>query len=92
MLNWGLFTDMSAQGSSMDCSASGALHRMMRIYFCREDQIEEEILRVLDFTLFVLKTFGFDSYDIYLSTRPEKYVGSDDNWEISTNALKWPLR
>ena len=46
---------------------------------------------MLDFTLFVLRTFGFDSYDIYLSTRPEKYVGSDDNWEISTNALKMAL-
>ena len=79
---------------------SGVLHGLLRVrgftqddahIFCREDQIEEEILRVLDFTLFVLKTFGFDSYDIYLSTRPEKYVGSDDNWEISTNALKMAL-
>jgi len=39
----------------------------------------------------VLKTFGFDSYDIYLSTRPEKYVGSQENWDISTNALKMAL-
>ncbi|MFZ2197247.1 MAG: threonine--tRNA ligase, partial [Thermodesulfovibrionales bacterium] len=71
---------------------SGVLHGLLRVrgftqddahIFCREDQIEEEILRVLDFTLFVLKTFGFDSYDIYLSTRPEKYVGSQENWEIS---------
>jgi threonyl-tRNA synthetase len=79
---------------------SGVLHGLLRVrgftqddahIFCREDQIEEEILRVLDFTLFVLKTFGFESYDIYLSTRPEKYVGSLDNWEISTNALKMAL-
>ena len=79
---------------------SGVLHGLLRVrgftqddahIFCREDQIEEEILRVLDFTLFVLKTFGFDSYDIYLSTQPEKYVGSQDNWEISTNALKMAL-
>ncbi|MBS1126471.1 MAG: thrS [Nitrospirae bacterium] len=79
---------------------SGVLHGLLRVrgftqddahIFCREDQIEEEILRVLDFTLFVLKTFGFDSYDIYLSTRPEKYVGSQENWEISTNALKMAL-
>ena len=79
---------------------SGVLHGLLRVrgftqddahIFCREDQIEEEILRVLDFTIFVLKTFGFDSYDIYLSTRPEKYVGSQENWEISTNALKMAL-
>jgi threonyl-tRNA synthetase len=79
---------------------SGVLHGLLRVrgftqddahIFCREDQIEEEILRVLDFTLFMLRTFGFDSYDIYLSTRPEKYVGSVDNWERSTNALKMAL-
>ncbi len=79
---------------------SGVLHGLLRVrgftqddahIFCRKDQVEEEILRVLDFTLFMLRTFGFDSYDVYLSTRPEKYVGSDENWEISTNALKIAL-
>jgi threonyl-tRNA synthetase len=79
---------------------SGVLHGLLRVrgftqddahIFCREDQIEEEILRVLDFTLFVLRTFGFDEYKVYLSTRPEKYVGSLDNWERSTNALKSAL-
>jgi threonyl-tRNA synthetase len=59
--------------------------------FCREDQIEDEILNVLDFTLFILKTFGFTDYDVYLSTRPEKYVGGLENWERSTNALKRAL-
>jgi len=79
---------------------SGVLHGLLRVrgftqddahIFCREDQIEDEILRVLDFTLFILRTFGFDKYDIYLSTRPEKYVGSPENWERSTNALKQAL-
>ncbi len=79
---------------------SGVLHGLLRVrgftqddahIFCREDQIEEEILNVLDFTLFVLRTFGFDRYDIYLSTRPEKYVGSLDSWERATNALKMAL-
>jgi threonyl-tRNA synthetase len=59
--------------------------------FCMEDQIEEEIVNILDFTLFILRTFGFDSYDIYLSTRPEKYVGAIENWERATNALKMAL-
>lgn len=79
---------------------SGTLHGLMRVrgftqddahIFCREDQIEEEIVNILDFTLFVLRTFGFDSYDIYLSTRPEKYVGDIGNWERATNALKLAL-
>ncbi len=79
---------------------SGVLHGLLRVrgftqddahIFCREDQIEDEILNILDFTLFILKTFGFDSYDIYLSTRPEKYVGTLENWERATSALKQAL-
>jgi threonyl-tRNA synthetase len=79
---------------------SGVLHGLLRVrgftqddahIFCREDQIEDEILNVLDFTVLVLKTFGFTNYDIYLSTRPEKYVGTLENWERSTNALKMAL-
>jgi threonyl-tRNA synthetase len=79
---------------------SGVLHGLLRVrgftqddahIFCREDQIEEEILSVLNFTVFVLQTFGFDSYDIYLSTQPEKFVGTAGNWERSTNALKRAL-
>jgi threonyl-tRNA synthetase len=79
---------------------SGVLHGLLRVrgftqddahIFCREDQIEEEIMRVLDFTLFILNTFGFKEYDIYLSTRPEKYVGTLENWERSTEALKRAL-
>src|SRR5208283_3413600 len=79
---------------------SGTLHGLMRVrgftqddahIFCMEDQIEEEIINILDFTLFILSTFGFDSYDIYLSTRPEKYVGAPENWERATKALKQAL-
>ncbi|KJU85341.1 threonyl-tRNA synthetase [Candidatus Magnetobacterium bavaricum] len=79
---------------------SGVLHGLMRVrgftqddahIFCRIDQIEDEILNVLDFTLFILKTFGFEQFDVYLSTRPEKFVGSTENWELSTEALKKAL-
>jgi threonyl-tRNA synthetase len=79
---------------------SGVLHGLLRVrgftqddahIFCREDQIENEIMGVIEFTLFILKTFGFDNYEVYLSTRPEKYVGSLENWERSTNALKQAL-
>jgi threonyl-tRNA synthetase len=79
---------------------SGVLHGLLRVrgftqddahIFCREEQIEDEILRVLEFTIFLLRVFGFEHYDIYLSTRPEKYVGSPENWEGATNALKRAL-
>jgi threonyl-tRNA synthetase len=79
---------------------SGVLHGLLRVrgftqddahIFCREDQIEDEVLKVLDFTIFVLRTFGFNEYDIYLSTRPEKFVGTIENWERSTEALKSAL-
>jgi len=77
---------------------SGALHGLMRVrgftqddahIFCREDQLEAEIGGVLELTLRVLKTFGFEEVDLYLSTRPEeKSVGSDDIWDKATDALR----
>ncbi len=80
---------------------SGVLHGLLRVrgftqddahIFCREDQIETEVLNILDFTLFVLRTFGFETYDIYLSTRPEKYVGGDEVWSRATAALESALK
>lgn len=79
---------------------SGVLHGLLRVrgftqddahIFCREDQISDEIQRVLDFTIFILKIFGFHEYDIFLSTRPEEYVGTLENWEKATSALKMAI-
>ena len=79
---------------------AGALHGLLRVrgftqddahIFCREDQLEEEIFNILDLNLLILKRFGFSEYDIYLSTRPEKSVGTDSHWEESTSALKQAL-
>jgi threonyl-tRNA synthetase len=79
---------------------TGVLHGLMRVrgftqddahIFCRPDQLEDEISNILELNLKILETFGFDQYDIYLSTRPEKYVGSDEHWEKSTDALKQAL-
>ncbi len=79
---------------------AGALHGLLRVrgftqddahIFCRPDQLEEEIFNILSLNLHILKTFGFSEYDIYLSTKPEKYVGDDTNWEKATNALKQAL-
>lgn len=79
---------------------AGALHGLLRVrgftqddahIFCRPDQLEDEIFNILELNLHILKNFGFADYDIYLSTRPEKYVGTDDNWEAATTALKLAL-
>ena len=79
---------------------AGALHGLLRVrgftqddahIFCRPEQLEDEIFNILDLNLHILKTFGFAEYDIYLSTRPEKYVGSDEHWRQATDALKQAL-
>ena len=79
---------------------AGALHGLLRVrgftqddahIFCRPDQLEEEVGHILNLTLHILRSFGFNDYDIYLSTRPEKYVGTDANWEKATEALKLAL-
>lgn len=79
---------------------SGVLHGLMRVrgftqddahIFCRPDQLQDEIIRCLDFTIFILNTFGFTNFDIYLSTRPENFVGTVDNWDRATEALKLAL-
>lgn len=79
---------------------AGALHGLLRVrgftqddahIFCRPDQLEEEIFNILELNLLILKNFGFDDYDIYLSTRPDKYVGSDENWTLATESLKLAL-
>ncbi len=79
---------------------SGVLHGLTRVrgftqddahIFCREDQIEDEIRKVLEFTVEILGIFGFKDMNVYLSTRPEKSVGTDSNWEIATEALRLAL-
>ncbi|MEO5346655.1 MAG: threonine--tRNA ligase [Magnetococcus sp. YQC-9] len=76
---------------------SGVLHGLFRVrgftqddahIFCRESQIEEEIRAILDLTLQTLRTFGFEKFEVNLSTRPEKAVGSDAIWEKATAALR----
>ena len=76
---------------------SGVLHGLLRVrgfsqddahIFCMPEQIESEVLGVMNLTTTVLKTFGFDEYEIFLSTRPKKFVGSEEDWERATNAIK----
>jgi threonyl-tRNA synthetase len=80
---------------------SGVLHGLMRVrgftqddahLFCRPDQIESEVGKVLDFTFLMLKTFGFTEYQVFVSTRPPKAVGSEEAWVQATAALEAALK
>jgi threonyl-tRNA synthetase len=75
---------------------TGALHGLFRVreftqddahIFCTADQIEEQIIEVVDFVDKIMSTFEFN-YKMMISTKPDKAVGDDAVWEISTNALK----
>ncbi|MBC8382575.1 MAG: threonine--tRNA ligase [Candidatus Cloacimonetes bacterium] len=79
---------------------SGALHGLMRVrgftqddahIMCTPDQLVGEVVKLLDFSLFFLKSFGFERYDIFLSTKPDKHVGEDIDWERATESLKEAL-
>ena len=59
--------------------------------FCTPDQIEAEIIGVIELTFEIYSAFGFTDFHVELSTKPEKHIGSDEIWEISTNALKGAL-
>jgi threonyl-tRNA synthetase len=78
---------------------SGVLHGLLRVreftqddahIFCREEQIEEEVLKVLNFVDDIMNLFNFQ-YEMEISTRPEKSIGSDEIWEKATEALKRAL-
>ena len=80
---------------------SGVLHGLLRVrgftqddahLFCRPDQMPEEIDRVLEFSLNILRAFGFQDFQAYLSTRnPAKAAGSLEQWEAPTEALRKAL-
>lgn len=79
---------------------SGVLHGLLRVrgftqddahIFCRTDQLEEEIKKAISLALRVLNAFGFTDFEIFLSTRPEKYVGKVKDWEKATQSLKGAL-
>ncbi len=80
---------------------AGTLHGLMRIrgftqddshIFCTREQMADEVASLLDFILSVLRAFGFDDFTFNLSTKdPNKYVGSDELWEDSTDALRQAL-
>ena len=76
---------------------SGVLHGLARVrgftqddahIFCRPDQLEAEVTEVVQLARFMMNTFGFNEYELLLSTRPEKYAGTMQVWEEATEALR----
>lgn len=79
---------------------SGTLHGLTRVrgftqddahLFCRPDQMPAEIDRVIDFSLNLLRDFGFNEFNIKLSTRPEQRVGEEERWDAAEEALRSAL-
>ena len=80
---------------------SGVLHGLLRVrgftqddahHFCRPDQMPAEIDFALNFSLNMLRAFGFNDFTAYLSTRPKKSVGPEDRWVKSEAALEEALK
>lgn len=88
-------------GSCHRNEPSGTLHGLMRLrnfvqddahIFCTEDQIQEEVCNFIDLTYEVYKRFGFEEVIIFLSDRPEKCVGTDEQWDKGEAALHQALQ
>ena len=76
---------------------SGVLHGLLRVrgftqddahIFCTPEQIKDEILEVLRFSLYLWRCFGFEDISAYLATRPEKFVGDPARWEQAQRSLE----
>ncbi|MCP3673425.1 MAG: threonine--tRNA ligase [Gammaproteobacteria bacterium] len=88
-------------GSCHRNEPSGALHGLMRVrgftqddahVFCTSEQIQEEVIKLIDMIYGIYTDFGFHDISIELSTRPEKRVGSDEDWDVSEQALADALK
>ncbi|MFA5335461.1 MAG: threonine--tRNA ligase [Candidatus Omnitrophota bacterium] len=88
-------------GSVYRYEKSGVLHGLLRVrgftqddahIFCLREQVVEEIKGVIDFVRDALKVFGFSDFEIEISTKPDKYIGTDEDWELATNALMDALK
>jgi len=80
---------------------AGVLHGLLRVrgftqddahIFCLPEQLKEEIKSIIDFVFDTMKVFGFQDVGIELSTRPEKYIGTDQDWQNATTALEESLK
>ncbi len=81
--------------------ASGVMHGLFRVrqftqddahIYCAPSQIESEIIGVINLIFETYRAFGFEDFNVELSTKPENHIGSDEIWETATNALKAALQ
>ncbi|AEC01453.1 threonine--tRNA ligase [Parasphaerochaeta coccoides] len=88
---------MAELGTVYRYEKAGALHGLMRVrgftqddahLFCTPEQMDDEIRKVLEFSLYMLRSFGFQDVKAYLSTRPEESVGERERWDAATKALR----
>jgi threonyl-tRNA synthetase len=89
------------EGTVYRYERSGVLHGLMRVrgftqddahHFCRPDQMPDEIDFTLNFSLHILRSFGFSEIQAYLSTKPEKSVGEPEQWQAAEEALEASLK
>lgn len=87
---------MAELGTVYRYERAGVLYGLTRVrgftqddahIFCRQDQIQTEVVGVVQLAQFMMQTFGFPSYKMVLATRPDKYAGTADVWEHATEAL-----
>jgi threonyl-tRNA synthetase len=80
---------------------AGVLHGLLRVrgftqddahIFCLAEQLKPEIKSIIDFVFDTMQVFGFSDFGIELSTRPEKFIGSDEDWQRATSALEEALK
>ena len=80
---------------------SGVLHGLLRVrgftqddahVFCLPDQLQNEIIKVIEFVQETLQVFGFDKFSVEVSTQPEKYIGKDEDWARAQEALEESLK
>ncbi|MBW6516252.1 MAG: threonine--tRNA ligase [Candidatus Cloacimonetes bacterium] len=76
---------------------SGVLHGLMRVrgftqddahIICTPEQLDEEVDKLITFSLSILRKFGFQTFELYLATKPEKFVGDEKMWDEAAAALK----
>ena len=84
-------------GSVYRMEKTGVLHGLLRArgftqddahIFCTFEQINDEILNLLTFSVSLLSSFGFDNIEADLSTRPNKSIGNDKDWNVATESLE----
>ncbi|MCD4780139.1 MAG: threonine--tRNA ligase [Candidatus Omnitrophica bacterium] len=80
---------------------TGVLHGLLRVrgftqddahIFCAKDQVQQEVVKVIEFVFDFMHTFGFKDLNIEVSTRPDDFIGAVEDWDVATQALEASLK